>query len=219
MTRKDREGAPVVGGAAWSIRRLPSRNRGMRSPRCRRCRLTPDLCLCPGLGPRPARTRVRLVVHQLELDRASNTGWLVAEMVAGVVVQVHGRDRHGQVPSPPRPLRPRVLVLHPDGRPLRDDDAGDDLELVVPDATWAQARRMIHRVPVLRDAEPVRVAGRGPQAYVRRGTPGQLCTAEAVGRALHLLGDEHAAEGLLEQLATWTQRSLEVRRGLSAGPA
>jgi hypothetical protein len=81
--------------------------------------------------------------------------------------------------------------------------------IVVPDATWAQARRIVHRVPAIQRLPrlplPAAVAAAtspGLRRPPRRGVGlGGLSTLEAVAAALRVLGEPGAADGLERLLA------------------
>lgn len=189
--------------------------RGSNVVRCPGCGLHRGDCLCADVPRLPCATPVVLFQHALDAERPSNTGRLVTAMLEGSEALIVGRP--GGVPAwTPPPGRPR-WVLHPDGRPLVASDRGERPCLLVPDGTWSQTRRMSQRVSWLREAEPVRVDADGPRGAVLRQprTRGQLCTLEAVARALAVLESEALAERMLEVLDELVARAL-ARRGSDA---
>lgn len=186
--------------------------RGWRRVRCGACGLPEDRCVCASLPRLVARTRVVVVMHRVEAVRSTNTGRLVARMLEGATVRVRGgrEDEAATVPAG------RSLVLYPreDARPLTRDDAGEGLTLVVPDGTWAQARRIARRDPLAQGAEAVSLA-EGTSAYgLRRNPrPGALCTLEAVIEALCVLEGDALVEPMREAFARWRDASLALREG------
>jgi DTW domain-containing protein YfiP len=87
---------------------------------------------------------------------------------------------------------------------------------VVLDATWAQARRMIQRIPALRSLPRISLPPRAPRAVdpIRQPTvAGGLCTLEAMAGVLHLLGETEAGLALDELHAAALDRSWRLRRG------
>ncbi len=195
---------PPLGGRAL---------RGWRQVRCGHCGLPEGLCVCPELPRVVVRTRVVVVMHYVEALRSTNTGRLVARMLPTATVRVRGAR---EAPDQPVP-EGRRLVLFPseEARPLRPDDAGDDLVLVVPDGTWAQARRIHRRDPAARGAEAVTLVDPGRSAYgLRRNPrPGGLCTLEAVAAALGALEGPAVEAALLTGFERWLHQARGVRDG------
>lgn len=186
--------------------------RGCRLVRCAGCGLPTARCLCATFPRLHSRVRVVMVMHRVEALRSSNTGRLVAGMLEGASVRVRG----GRDDLPAETPGARVLVLFPreGARPLERADAGEDLTLVVPDGTWAQARRIARRDDLARDAEAVCLPDRASAYGLRRNPrPGALCTLEAVAEALRVLEGDALAEPLLEAFARWRDATLALRAG------
>ncbi len=177
------------------------------SRRCPACLFPPAACLCAEIPRLRARTRVVFVRHAMERRRTTNTGrW--AALALGAEVVDHA--------LPDRSLPPvRVPV---DGAAVLFPGPGDEglprplpSTLVVVDASWSQARRMVQRIPALqrmpRLSLPTEVAVR-----LRRPTvPGGMSTIEATAAALDLLGDAEAAHGLRELHRVAVARALALR--------
>lgn len=133
-----------------------------------------------------------MVVHHVEIRKSTNTTRLLARVVEGVDVRVRG-----EISGEPRRALPpgRRLVLYPDGaaRELGPSDAqGAGAErpvLLVPDGTWKQASRALHRDTDLSGAEIVRLPPGPPSRYGLRRSPRDetVSTFEAVARALGIL--------------------------------
>ena len=140
--------------------------------------------------------------HASERDRLTNTGhWaalalersrVLEQGVPGERLDDSGLAAPGTWLLYPSPHAPPAGALPPS-------------RIVVPDGTWAQARRIVHRVPALR-ALPRLALPPAPAAAIRRpprrGTGvGGRSTLEAVAAALRLLGEIEAADGLDTLLA------------------
>jgi DTW domain-containing protein YfiP len=161
--------------------------------RCPRCRFPSPGCLCAAL-PR-LRTGIEFVFvrHASERTRLTNTGHWAALALEGSAVVEQG------VPGAPLDLAPLAVEggyalfpgppgLPPPLRPVR---------IVVPDGTWAQARRIMQRVPALRTLPRLALAPTPAAARLRRPTvAGGMSTLEAVAAALRTLGDAEAAARL-----------------------
>lgn len=181
--------------------------------RCGACGLPPRLCVCATLPVIEMRARVMIVMHVIEAVRSTNTGRLVARMLPRASLHLRGaRDGVRE----PVPEGRRVVLFPAEGaRPLSPDDAGDDLILVVPDGTWAQARRVHRRDPLAIGAEAVTLPSIGTSSYgLRRSVhEGGLCTLEAVAAALGVLEGERVESSLCEAFARWRARAEAVRAG------
>ncbi len=175
------------------------------SRRCPGCFFPPALCLCAEAPRVENRIPVLFLRHWNERVRTTNSGRWAALCLARCSTVDHG------APGAPLDLSPVPLqgaaVLFPS--PAGGLPSPPPTTLVVLDATWSQARRMLQRIPALRELPRVSLPGvaaeRLREPTVREG----MSTIEAVSRALGLLGDPEAARALDR---TW---SLAVERGMS----
>ncbi len=155
-------------------------------------------------------------MHDTEPMSPSNTGWLVADVVADthafawsrtqpdprLLALLRDPQRQPYVVFPAESLAPervvREVVPAADRRPL----------FVILDATWAQARKMFHRSPYLDGLPVLGLTVEQPSRYRLRRTlrDANLCTAEVAALCLQL-SDEGAAAGVL---GAWLDRFVEV---------
>jgi DTW domain-containing protein YfiP len=189
--------------------------RSRRTPRCPGCWLPTAMCLCAELPRLAVRTRVVVMMHRREAVTSSNTGRLAARVLDGASVRVRGLERE----IDPEPLPPgRRLVLFPDAEArllTAEDAAGEGVVLLVPDGTWAQARRLLRRDDLFQGAEVVTLPPAGPSRYGlrRHAREGSVCTLEAVGRALGVLEGGDIEERLAAVLERFVARSRQARTG------
>lgn len=156
-----------------------------------------------------ARVPVVLLTHVLEPAKVSNTGRFVALTLANAQARVFGAQ---DAPLDAGDLdAPGTVLLFPDDAapPLAPRDVQ---RLVVVDASWSQAKRMVQRVPALRRLPRVSLAVTAPQKSLRDAPPGGLSTLQAVARALAWLGDDEAA-GALERAHDALLRRTVAARG------
>jgi len=159
--------------------------------------LHPAQCICDVIRTEAerlrnlVRTRVVIVIHAKEMSRSTNTGFLAAQLLPGSELRARGvKDRTVDLDDLRRPeVRSVLLFPEPDAEILTADPTDAPPILVVPDGTWRQAGRMVHRDRVLRRLPRVALAPSQPTGYALRTSPrpGALCTLEAIGRALSLL--------------------------------
>ncbi|HXU62528.1 MAG TPA: tRNA-uridine aminocarboxypropyltransferase, partial [Polyangia bacterium] len=202
--------------------------------RCASCRMHRSLCIC-GLLPRLAtRTRVVVIIHQLEVSKPTNTGLLAARCLDNASVVYRGR---GPDEAPGADLREMVspgtrsLVLfpHPEATPLEAwRGSAENVQLIVPDGTWSQAARTRRRLEVLGGLPCVALPARDARPDRLRASPrpGRLATLEAVAVALGILEGPAVEEALMRVYRTMTERTLwtngrirteEVTGGIPAG--
>ena len=199
---------------------------GFKRERCAGCRLLPSHCLC-GLSPAvPTRAGFCLLMGDIEALKPTNTGWLVADVVAETHAYGWSRTETdpallallrdpgwspyvvfpGEYAAPERVVR-RVPTVAEDGRrPL----------FILLDGTWAEARKMFGRsryldgLPVL-SLEPAQ-ASRYQLRRSRRED--HFCTSEVAAMCLELAGEGVAARTLAAYLEVYTHHYLQARQQL-----
>jgi DTW domain-containing protein YfiP len=181
-------------------RRVPDLSR-----RCPGCFFPPSHCLCAEVPHVQNHTRVLMLRHWQERVRTTNSGrWAALALSRCHIVDhgVPGAPLDGAV-VPPR----GAAVLFPSPNAALPTPLPETL--VVLDATWAQARRMLQRIPALQTLPRVSLPGGIAERLRQPTVKGGMSTIEALAAALDLLGDAEAARALG---ATWR---LAVERGLS----
>ncbi|MDQ0012184.1 DTW domain-containing protein YfiP [Variovorax boronicumulans] len=201
---------------------------GFKRERCAGCRLLPSHCMC-ALRPSVAtRAGVCLLMADIEPLKPSNTGWLIADVVADTFAFGWARTETdpallalladpqwqpyvvfpGQYAAPERV----VHAVPPSPGPLPGETAKRPLFILL-DGTWGEARKMFGRSPYL-DAlpvlslEPEQIS----QYKLRRsGRDDHFCTSEVAALCMNLAG-EHVAEQTLEAyLAVFTHHYLRAK--------
>lgn len=202
--------------------------RGYRAPRCEGCGLLPEGCICAELPRTPSSVTTTFVVHYREWQKPTNTA-KVAKLLLGESGQVLLRGAPTVELS--RAAEARIdaldgaagLVLYPseDAISLRELVERDGPEkwrsanLIVPDGTWSQSRRVVRRQVSLQKLPHVKLEPRQSSYQLRRGAePGLLCTLEAVGYALHELDANFALDTYLAAFDGWQRRAWQRRWGV-----
>lgn len=176
--------------------------------RCPRCFGGPRFCICDVLAPVPARVPVVLLQHVLEPSKVSNTGRFVPLTLSNAELRVFGAKDAPLVEDDL--AAPGTVLLFPDDAapPLQPEDVR---RLVVVDASWSQAKRMVQRVPVLRGLPRLSLAVTTPEKSLRDAPPGGLSTVQAVAHALAWLGDDDTAKALHRVHDALLQRTIAAR--------
>ena len=145
-----------------------------------------------------------LLTHDREWEKPSNTGCLVAEVLA----EDTERCRWARKDPDPGLLDrlntyPAVLVYPSASAAMFNPaDSATDTQFVLIDATWQQSRKIVNRSPYLQSLSQVSVQPvRAPVYNLRRNQiTGGLCTAECVMALLDALGRHHEADELADKL-------------------
>jgi DTW domain-containing protein YfiP len=188
-----------------------------------------SLCIC-GLLPRiETRTRVVLIVHQLEAVKPTNTGLVAARCLPSSTVVYRGRAPEGaardgalaEVAGPPdwsaavaaaaAGAQPLVLYPHPSATPLEDwRGRAEPVALIVPDGTWAQATRIQARLAARAGELPCvsLPASRTGKRLRTARSPHQMATLEAVALALGILEGPAVRDALLHIYRVMADRTL-----------
>ncbi len=159
-----------------------------------------------------------LLTHLNELDKRSNTGRLVLEVLGDVAEQTPW-DRL----NPPARLVAEieaggVALIYP-GSPAEDcDDLRDFSQFILIDATWHEARKIYQRSPYLRKARRISLKPTGRSQYNLRRNQKEncLCTAECVIEILRCRGWNEHAERLQKRFLAFL-RPPGVMRGAALG--
>jgi DTW domain-containing protein YfiP len=173
-------------------------------------------CLCALVVPIELATRVVVLRHRRELHKPTNTGRLVTLTLSNGEVRTFGaRDQAFDATDLVDPAR-RTLLLYPtaDSRELaRDEDGDRPVTLIVPDADWRRAHKLVSREPALAGIPRVHLPSGLPSSYrLRRHTnPRFLATFEAIARALGILEGDAVGERLERAFDLMVERTLASR--------
>ncbi|MFL9815165.1 DTW domain-containing protein [Stutzerimonas sp. VN223-3] len=202
--------------------------RGSRTPRCVRCRVASSHCLCSWLPQAEASSGVCLIMHDIEPLKPSNTGWLIADIVADTHAftwQRTGVDPAllalladpqyqpfvvfpGEYAEPERVVTGVEVLAHK--RPL----------FILLDATWIEARKMFRKSPYLNSLPVLSLQADVLSRYhLRRSTRSEhLCTAEVAALCLALAGDGRASAALDAWLDGFTDHYLGAKHHREPDP-
>ncbi|WP_312936754.1 DTW domain-containing protein [Pseudomonas sp.] len=174
----------------------------MSRPRCERCVRPLTHCLCALIPRLDCRHRVLLLQHPSESTHALNTARLAALGLANVQLAVGEVFAELQSWLATSDYRPVLLFPGEGALPLDTlaaDDSGTPLLLVVPDATWRKARKLLYLNPVLDRLPKVTLRGGGVSRYRVRKAPAAeaLSTIEAVAQGLNELEGSDRFDALL----------------------
>ena len=195
--------------------------RGCRALRCQGCRLVPSHCVCAWRPRIAAQSAVCLLMHDVEALKPSNTGWLIADVVADTsafgwlrtvvdpaLPALLGDPQWqpylvfpGEYTAPERVVN--EVAVAPGKRPL----------FVLLDATWSEARKMFRKSPYLDSLPVLSLQPEQLSRYRLRRSKrdDHLCTAEVAALCLELAGDQRAADGLNAYLDVFSEHYLAAK--------
>lgn len=205
--------------------------RGSGGGRCEGCRLVASHCICAQRPCVDVAAGVCLIMGDIEALKPSNTGWLVADVVANTFA--FGWSRTAVDPgllavlSDPQ-WQPYLVFPGEFSAPERvvtelvplEGEAGKRPLFVLLDGTWAEARKMFRKSPYL-DALPVLSLNPGlvSNYRLRRSSrDDHFCTSEVAALCLSLAGEAHAAEALAAYLDVFTEHYLSTKRNVKLDP-
>ena len=200
---------------------------GPRGARCPGCRLVPSHCLCGLCAVLPTQAGMCLLMADTEPLKPSNTGWLIADVVADTFAFGWARTE----------VDPALLALLADPQwqpyvvfpgefvaPERvvtevaaaGASAGKRPLFVLLDATWPEARKMFRKSPYLDHLPVLSLQADQLSRYrLRRSTrDDHFCTSEVAALCLELAGEAHAAQTLEAYLDVFTHHYLQAKHQL-----
>ena len=200
---------------------------GPRGERCAGCRLIPGHCLCALRPAVPTRAGVCLIMADIEPLKPSNTGWLIADVVADTFAFGWARTE----------VDPALLTLLADpqwqpclvfpgefvapGRVVTevspaDSDRARQPLFVLLDATWPEARKMFRKSPYLDHLPVLSLQAEQISRYKLRRSrrDDHFCTSEVAALCLDLAGEPMAAQTLEAYLDVFTDHYLQAKNQL-----
>jgi DTW domain-containing protein YfiP len=200
---------------------------GFKRERCAGCRLVPSHCMCAVRPSVATGAGVCLLMADIEPLKPTNTGWLVADVVADTFAFGWARtetdpallalldDPQWQpyVVFPGQYAQPERVVLTVASADTASTAARKRPLFILFDATWGEARKMFRRSPYLDRFPVLSLQPEQITQYKLRnsGREDHFCTSEVAAMCMDLAG-EHLAERTLEAyLAVFTHHYLRAK--------
>lgn len=177
-----------------------------------------ELCICHVFTPLDLKTKVSVILHRRELGKPSNTGRLVAFTLKQQQIVIRGRE--GEVEVSQELINPAFQTIaifpHDTAVTLTRELIAEDprpVQLIVPDGSWRQARRMLFREPVMATARLVKLPPGPPSNYRLRHEhlAEGMATFEAISRALGIIEGPDVQNSLEEFFTLVIDRVLSTR--------
>src|SRR4029077_19079206 len=179
------------------------------------CAASRLLCLCDVIPKIELSTRICLVVHHRELTRSSNTGLLARRALVNSELRIRGETKE------PLDLKDllipeyRTFLFYPssDAAELTKGlvwEQSTPIQLIVPDGTWRQARKLHSRHPELKNVPRLKISTPAASIFQLRAQsrPERMATLQAIASALRIIEGDLAAAQLMKLYHRKIERTL-----------
>jgi DTW domain-containing protein YfiP len=166
------------------------------------------------------KTKITLVIHHRELSRNSNTGLLALRALVNSEVRIRGEGRAALDLQGLLSPEYRTLLFFPCAdaveldRTLVTQDRRP-IQLIVPDGTWRQARKILSRHPELKELPRVKISTPNHSTFQLRAQsrPERMATLQAIAQGLGVIEGEPVRAQLMKLYESKIDRTL-IGRGL-----
>ena len=186
--------------------------------RCESCGVSAAACLCDMVPRIELRTKVCLVIHHRELSRSSNTGLLAIRALLNSEVRVRGEQREALDLKDLLTAQYRSFLFYPSADAVELNEAmvmqdSRPIQLLVPDGTWRQARKINSRHPELRDLPTVKISTPNNSTYQLRvqSKPERMATLQAIAEGLGIIEGDAVRSKLMKLYHAKIERTLKAR--------
>jgi DTW domain-containing protein len=190
---------------------------------CGICAASRTSCLCDVVPRIELRTKVCLVIHHRELSRSSNTGLLALRALVNSEMRIRGEGREALDLKDLITLQYRTFLFYPSGDAAELDEAlvmqeSTPIQLLVPDGTWRQARKIHSRHLELRNLPRVKISKPNNSTFQLRAQsrPERMATLQAIAQGLGIIEGDLVRAQLMKLYYAKIDRTLKAR-GISTG--
>jgi DTW domain-containing protein len=185
---------------------------------CGICAASRTSCLCDVVPRIELRTKVCLVIHHRELSRSSNTGLLALRALVNSEMRIRGEGREALDLKDLITFQYRTFLFYPSGDAAELDEAlvmqeSTPIQLLVPDGTWRQARKIHSRHLELRNLPRVKISKPNNSTFQLRAQsrPERMATLQAIAQGLGLIEGDRVRAQLMKLYHAKIERTLKGR--------
>jgi tRNA-uridine aminocarboxypropyltransferase len=185
---------------------------------CGICAASRTSCLCDLVPRIELRTKVCLVIHHRELSRSSNTGLLALRALVNSEMRIRGEGREALDLKDLITLQYRTFLFYPSGDAAELDEAlvmqeSTPIQLLVPDGTWRQARKIHSRHLELRNLPRVKISKPNNSTFQLRAQtrPERMATLQAIAQGLGIIEGDLVRAQLMKLYHAKIDRTLKAR--------
>jgi DTW domain-containing protein len=191
--------------------------------RCETCGASATACLCDVVPRIQLRTKVCLVIHHRELSRSSNTGLLAIRALVNSEVRVRGELREALDLEDLLTGQYRSFLFYPSADAVELNQTlvmqeARPIQLLVPDGTWRQARKIHFRHPELKGLPRVKISTPTSSIFQLRAQskPERMATLQAIAEGLGVIEGDGVRAQLMKLYHAKIERTLKAR-GIATG--
>ncbi len=197
---------------------MATTRRETREKRCPKCMVHQLNCFCDDIKRLDLKTKVSLLIFRKEIFLPSNTAHLTIKSLSnseeferghlGQDLQASFVDKENYQPLYLFPTE-EAVELTPEY--LKQFDK--PINLIVPDGTWRQAKKVHRREPLLKDIPHVKITPKQKSIYPLRRQKYEfgLCTHEAISYALEVLEGKETKDIMFHNLERLIEAHLKNR--------
>ncbi len=187
------------------------------------CAASRTLCLCDAVPRIELRTKICLIIHHRELSRSSNTGLLAVRALVNSEVRIRGEGRATLDLKDVLSSQYRTFLFYPTNDAVELDKAlvmqeHTPIQLIVPDGTWRQARKIHSRHPELKDLPRVKISTPNHSTFQLRAQsrPEGMATLQAIAHGLAVIEGDVVGAQLMKLYQAKIERTL-IEGGILRG--
>lgn len=178
-----------------------SQNRETLKDRCSECEINKRWCFCKKIPSINNKTPMTVIIHIKESSLTSNTARLALKSLNNSNYYIRGQKFNETALDIKKGHHHLYLYPHEDSEVLTKelvDSIDKPIQLIVPDASWKQARK-IRRRENLDELQTVRLPLEIKGNYTLRnsGKENSLCTIEAIAYALGIIESKDIQDSLI----------------------
>lgn len=186
--------------------------------RCDKCRMKETHCICTHLEAFDNNTPVTILMHYRENITTTNTA-----RIAHYLLKNSSIHHRGLIDSPLKGSEilkedhtPLFLYPSEESIPLTEEyiqSLGGKVQLIVPDGSWRQAKRVSRREPFLKDVQHVKLSDASSGIfYLRRKIKEEgVSTIEAIARALGVIESSEIQTKMESVFKVMVEKTLDTR--------
>ncbi len=185
---------------------------------CPICAASRTQCLCEVVPRIALNTKICLVIHRKELKRTSNTGMLAVRALVNSEMRIRGDGREALDLQDLLTPQYRTFLFFPSDDAVELDkelvvQERTPIQLIVPDGTWRQARKIHSRHQELKDVPRVKIATPNNLAFQLRtqSRPEGMATLQAIAHGLGVIEGDLVGAQLMNLYHAKIERTLTAK--------
>jgi DTW domain-containing protein YfiP len=179
--------------------------------------------MCDSIPRIELNTKICLVIHHRELRRSSNTGLLALRALVNSEIRIRGETRDTLDLRDLLTPEYRTFLFYPSDDAVELDKelvarGGTPIQLIVPDGTWRQARKVHYRHHELKEIQRVKISTPHLATFQLRAQhkPERMTTLQAIAHGLGVIEGDRVEAQLMKLYHAKVERTL-IGRGLLRG--